>query len=96
MYKVFIRPLARNDIKMIWRYTFKQWGEKQADFYTTELGYSIEALVDNPKLGNPIDHIREGYRLYHFQHHLAIYRLTQSTIDVVRILSETMDIGRHL
>ncbi len=45
MYKVNIRPEAKQDIKNIWQYTFKTWGEKQADIYTTELGVAINSLA---------------------------------------------------
>ena len=31
MRKIVKRPLARADLKQIWRYSFKEWGEAQAD-----------------------------------------------------------------
>lgn len=96
MLKISIRPHARNDIKKIWRYTFDNWGEKQADYYTNALGQAIEEMSKNPKIGNCIDHIRKDYRLYHFKHHLIIYNLSSTTIDIVRVLGENMDAKRHL
>jgi len=33
MRKIVKRPLARQDLKQIWRYSFKEWGEAQADKY---------------------------------------------------------------
>ncbi|MBN4063816.1 type II toxin-antitoxin system RelE/ParE family toxin [Cardiobacterium sp. AH-315-I02] len=96
MLTVLIRPLARNDIKKIWRYTYNNWGEKQADFYANALGQAIEEMIENPEIGNSIEHIRKGYRLYHFKHHFVIYRLSLTVIDVVRVLGENMDIKRHL
>lgn len=96
MVKILRRPRAKNDIKKIWRYTYDKWGEKQADTYTHELGHAIDAMADNPMVGIAIDHIRKGYRLYHFKHHLVIYRLTPTVIDVVRVLGENMDAKRHL
>ena len=73
MLKVSIRPHARNDIKKIWRYTYDNWGGKQADLYVNSLGQAIEEMADNPEIGSSIGYIREGYRLYHFKHHLVIY-----------------------
>jgi len=34
MHKLLIQPRARSDIKNIWHYTYKSWGEQQADNYT--------------------------------------------------------------
>ncbi len=96
MPELVIRPRARSDIKKIWRYTYDNWGEKQADIYTEALGQAIEEMTKNPEMGNSIEHIRKGYRLYHFKHHFVIYRLSLIVIDVVRVLGEKMDVKRHL
>ena len=96
MLKIVKRPLAKTDIKKIWRYTYDNWGEKPADDYTYGLGHVIEAMLDNPKIGINIDYIRPGYRMYHYRHHLVIYRLTPTTIEIARILGEKMDVERHL
>ena len=96
MAKILLRPLAKTDIKKIWHYTFDKWGLKQADIYTNELGKSIDSLMKNPEIGRPIDLICSDYRLYHFKHHLIIYRRVLPIIEVVRVLGENMDIKTHL
>lgn len=96
MRKILLRPLAKIDIKKIWHYTFDNWGLNQADIYANELGKSINSLMDNPEIGRPIDDIRSDYRLYQFKHHLIVYCQAPSTIEVVRVLGENMDIKNHL
>jgi len=96
MHKIHIRPLAKKDIKKIWRYTNKNWGEQQADVYTDELGQAIDSLIDNPEIGIDIAHIKDGYRLFHVKHHYIIYHQTPAVSDIVRVLGESMDINRHL
>ena len=96
MRKLLIRPSARNDIKKIWRYTYNNWGEQQADIYTQALGSTIDEIPGSPEMGIDIGHIRKDYRLYHFKHHFVIYCLTSTVIDVVRVLGESMEIKRHL
>ena len=95
MLKISIRPQARNDIKKIWRYTYNNWGEKQADSYAYAIGEAINVMPENPEIGNNIDNIRKGYRLYHFKHHLVIYRLSSTVIEIVRVLGENMEIKLH-
>ena len=95
MLKIVKRPLAKTDIKKIWKYTYNNWGKKQADDYTYGLGRAIETILDSPKTGIKIDYIRQGYRMYHHRRHLVIYRLTPTTIEIVRVLGEKMDVERH-
>ena len=96
MLKISIRPQARNDIKKIWRYTYNNWGEKQADSYAYAIGEVINVMPENPEIGNNIDNIRKGYRLYHFKHYLVIYRLSSTVIEIVRVLGENLEIKLHL
>ncbi|VAW45622.1 hypothetical protein MNBD_GAMMA04-2164, partial [hydrothermal vent metagenome] len=49
-----------------------------------------------PEIGSSIKYVRQGYRLYHFKHHLIIYCMTSTVIDIVRVLGENMDVKRHL
>ena len=69
MYSLSIRPKAKQDLKKIWRYTYDHWGERQATAYVTELGRAMDTITDNPNAGIAVDHVREGYRLYHVKHH---------------------------
>lgn len=96
MFELRIRPLAREDIKKIWAYSYERWGKVQADTYVSNLGHAIQALLDNPELGASIDQVGEDYRQYNIQEHLVIYRLGRDLIDVVRVLGKRMDVVRHL
>ncbi len=41
MFKITKRPLVKEDLKDIWRYTYREWGEKQADKYLLEISKEI-------------------------------------------------------
>lgn len=90
------RPLAKNDLKKIWHYTYKQWGEKQADQYLYELEQGMITLAENPSLGVSCDSIRSGYRKFHINYHLIFYRNTISHVEIIRVLHVNMDYVRHL
>lgn len=96
MREVFIRPLAKQDIKDIWVYTLEHWGAQQADRYTLEIGRHIKSLLEFPLKGVAIDDIRQGYRKLVAGKHLVFYRVNEDTIDVVRVLKQEMDIPQHL
>ncbi|MBT6515568.1 MAG: type II toxin-antitoxin system RelE/ParE family toxin [Crocinitomicaceae bacterium] len=96
MLEVVKRPQAESDLVDLWLYGYGKWGAEQVDTYAYTLDRAIQKLPDNPKLGISIDEIRPGYRLLHVRSHLIIYRATNSIIDIVRVLSDAMDIPRHI
>ncbi len=96
MIAIRIRPIARQDLGAIWRYTRDRWGEPQADLYLRQLDAGIQSLIEYPDIGESCDHIRAGYRKLHVNRHLIFYRRSDVEIEVVRVLHQAMDVDRHL
>lgn len=96
MRKIHIQLLAEQDIRDIWLYSFRKWGEVQADKYFDELTNAINSIPENPHIGIACDYIREGYRQLHVNHHMVFYRITAEKIIIVRVLGESMDYKRHI
>jgi len=97
MTKLRIRPLAREDLKKIWRYSYQKWGRRQADSYLNDVGRGINALSHSPDKGKNIDAVKENYRLLRVREHCVVYFLSETdTIDIVRVLGKRMDIDRHI
>lgn len=87
---------AENDLIDIWLYSLDQWGVTQADHYLDQLDKGFSMIVDHPKIGKPVDHIRDGYRALSTGRHIAYYTIDDSTIWIMRILYEGMDPDQHL
>ena len=96
MLEILIRPRAREDLKAIWRYSHRQWGERQADLYLQQLDDGNRSLAHFPDLGVPCDEIRAGYRKLHVNRHLVFCRRDDQRIEIVRVLHQAMDIQSHL
>ena len=96
MYEIVKRPRAREDLIDIWLYTFREWGEAQADKYLDELEAGINQLKHNPKLGRSREDVRAGYRSLRVNQHTVYYMLTPSAIRIIRVLHAQMDPDRHL
>jgi len=90
-----LSPLAQADLEDIWLYTFKYWSPEQADRYHHDLVDAIEALARGVKTGRRVD-VREGYFKYLVGQHFVFFRHSETTLDVIRILHQRMDIERHL
>lgn len=90
-----LSPRAEADLEEIWFYTSENWSEEQADRYHAEIVMAFEGLVRGTKKGRRVD-VREGYFKYAVGSHFVYYRLSDATVDVVRILHQRMDVERHL
>ncbi|PCH61696.1 MAG: hypothetical protein COC05_00600 [Gammaproteobacteria bacterium] len=59
------QPLAEQDLINIWLYTFKRWGEIQADKYLDELEQGIKLLASQPLLCRQRDEFNPAVRVHH-------------------------------
>lgn len=96
MRKIHIQALAKQDLKNIWLYSFKNWGEKQADTYFDELNAAITLIAENSEIGFACDYIRKGYRQYHINRHFVFYYVTATKIHIVRVLHDSMNFQAFL
>lgn len=84
---------ARADLIGIWRKTRETWGEAQADSYLQLIDDTVARIAQFPEIGSPRDHIRLGYRGFLAGRHMVYYRIQSSSICIVRILHERMDVA---
>jgi toxin ParE1/3/4 len=91
-----LSPRAQGDLDEIWTYTVNRWGTEQAEFYIRQIGRNIETVAAQPVIGRACPEVRAGYYKYPSGSHVLFYRLMDGGIDIVRILHERMDFGRHL
>lgn len=91
-----LTPAAQKDLSSIWDFTQDRWDAQQAEKYIREIQAAVERVADSPDRGRTRDEIREGYRSYAVGSHVVFYVARSSRIDVIRILHQRMDVGRHL
>lgn len=90
-----LSPRAETDLEDIWRYTARTWSAAQADRYAGEILDVIEDVAAGRRKGRSAD-IGAGYLKIAVGAHVIYYRARDQRIDVIRILHQRMDIGRHL
>lgn len=96
MNKIHLRPLAEQDLNNIWLYSFQNWGEAQADQYFDQLNKAIELLGSTPLMCRQRLEFIPPVRIHHHASHLIIYVASESGIDLIRVLHESMDIDMQL
>ena len=91
---------ADRDLSEIYLYTFRTFGEAQADRYISKLKAMIEALVATPRIGpaydgGPTQSVGE-MRQFRCESHNIFYEVVDAGIFVVRILHVRMRAEDHL
>ena len=90
MRKYRLTQAADKDLYDIYNYTFREFGEIQADVYFKSLEESLANLVENPELGVDVSDVREGYRRFTHDRHSFYYQTENDVIVIVRVLGPGM------
>lgn len=89
-------PKAETDLEKIWFYTVKTWGIEQANFYIDEIDNVFRLLAEQPSLCRIREELNPPVRIHHHAKHLIVYTEAERSIDIIRILHESMDIETQL
>ncbi|MFZ9407942.1 MAG: type II toxin-antitoxin system RelE/ParE family toxin [Burkholderiaceae bacterium] len=104
-WKVRLAEHAEVDFLDISAWTRQHFGERQAENYAETLSRAIEALLEGPEIpGAKVrDEIGPGIRTLHVARagrsgrHFVVFRISgNDTIDVLRLLHDSMDLARHI
>ena len=106
-WRIRLTATAETDIQNILIWTSEYFGERQAHIYADTLTAAIEALAEGPGLAESRERndIGAGIRVLHVARggrkgrHFVLYRSDSQadppTIDVLRLLHDSMDLPRH-
>lgn len=84
---------AKEDLRRIYVYGYKEFGEKQADEYFQSFFDAFEKIAATPLAYQSVDHFRQGYRRFPHRADVIYYRINQDWVDVMAILgSQDMDV----
>ncbi len=86
---------AMDDLRSIGRYTQKNWGREQRNQYLSMLDACFHTIANQPEVGISCENIRLCYRKYHVGRHLVFYRQGAKSVEIIRILHDSMDIESH-
>ncbi len=96
MDKFRLLPEAEKDLESIWQHTAKNWSANQADHYIDGLVDIFKLLSKNPLMCRERSEFSPSVYIHHHAHHLVVFMISRTGIDIVRVLHESMDIDAHL
>ena len=95
MSRLAFSETALADLRQIWLFTARTWGEAKADSYTDDLEAACTDLAEGLKQGRPVAE-RPGTLRYTIARHLIFFRAGEGGITVIRILHQRMNVERWL
>jgi len=109
-WKVDLTPDAERDFADILRWTWREFGRQQAQAYRITLRKALEALESGPNTigAKKRDDLAPGIHTLHVARngrkgrHFIVFRIAadpqtiDQTIDVLRLLHDSMDLNAHL
>jgi toxin ParE1/3/4 len=96
MRRLVVSDRADADLREIWSYSFKTWGEAQADRYLDQPDDGLQGCRIDPERGRPRDDVRAGYWSLLNRRHVAFYTFTDDGVLIQRVLHSSMDPALHL
>lgn len=79
---------AKEDLRRIYNYGFKNWGEKQADKYYFAFFEAFDLIAKNPLIYPSVEHIREGYRRCICGVDVIYFRIQNSHVEIMTIIGQ--------
>ncbi|MBQ0719853.1 MAG: type II toxin-antitoxin system RelE/ParE family toxin [Gammaproteobacteria bacterium] len=89
-------PAAKNNLRNIYQYGLRQWGQAQPDSYLTAIKDQFWSLTEQPLMGVERSALPPNTRSLAIQSHILFYRVTAGQLEIIRILHSRQDPQRHL
>ncbi len=95
-HQLVIAPAAKADLKDIYQYGLRQWGQAQSESYLENIKEQFWTLTEQPLIGIDRSELLAGARSLPIESHTLFYRVTSNTVEIIRVLHGRQDPQRHL
>lgn len=95
-HQLIIAPAAKADLKDIYQYGLRQWGQAQSEAYLEILKGKFWSLTEQHLMGIERPELLAGMRSLPIESHILFYRVTTTNVEIIRLLHGRQDPVRHL
>ncbi len=95
-HQLVIAPAAKNDLKDIYQYGLRQWGQAQSESYLSTIKNRFWLLPQQPLMGTERPELLPDTRSLPIESHTLFYRVTANRVEIIRVLHGRQDPQRHL
>lgn len=94
--QIIISPAARDDLRDIYHFGLRNWGQNRSAKYLEEIKEGLWALCEQPHMGCERPELLPGMRSFAVASHVVFYLAQSQRIEIVRVLHGRQDPSRHL
>lgn len=95
-HQLVIASAVKADLKDIYQYGLRQWGQAQSDSYLENLKDHFWSLTEQPLMGIERPELLPCARSLPIESHTLFYRVSTDTVEIIRVLHDRQDPQRHL
>jgi toxin ParE1/3/4 len=95
-HQLVIAPDAKSDLKGIYQYGLRQWGQAQSENYLAAIKNHFWLLTQQPLIGSARPELLPDVRSLPTESHTLFYRVTANRVEIIRVLHHHQDPQRHL
>ena len=95
-YQLVIAPAAKDDLRDIYQYGLRQWGQAQSNRYLAKIKSQLWLLIQQPLMGTERSELLPDIRSIPIESHTLFYRVTTNRVEIIRVLHGRQDPQRHL
>ena len=94
--KLQLTPAALADLRSVRVYTLERWGAKQEEVYLDHTWEKFEGIMKDAARFRFRPDLFPGCQVATEGKHVILFRVNQSTFQIVRVLHSAMDFKRHV
>ncbi len=95
-HQLVIAPAAKNDLKEIYQYGLRQWGQSQSESYLSTIKKQFWLLTQQPLMGTERPELLPDTRSLSIESHTLFYRVSANRVEIIRVLHCRQDPQRNL
>jgi toxin ParE1/3/4 len=95
-HQLVFAPAAKNDLKDIYQYGLRQWGQSQSESYLSTIKNQFWLLTRQPLIGTQRPELLPNVRSLPINSHTLFYRVIANRVEIIRVLHGRQDPQRHL
>ena len=95
-HQLVIAPAAKNDLKEIYQYGLRQWGQSHSEGYLSTIKKQFWLLTQQPLMGTERPELLPDTRSLPIESHALFYRVTTNRVEIIRVLHGRQDPQRHV
>lgn len=94
--QIVIAPAAKTDLKDIYQYGLRQWGQTKSERYLENIKEHFWTISKQPLIGIDRSDLLAGARSLPIESHTLFYRVTTDTLEIIRVIHGRQDPQRNL